>query len=96
MTHRGIHYACWLETRAWAQAKGDAAVRAAFPSATIFKPATLIGGEDRFTNNIAQMGKKCALARQLRSQVPSSLHLQWSSLCTQACMYLDHFGRCGQ
>lgn len=49
---------------AWAQAKGDAAVRAAFPNATIFKPATLIGGEDRITNNIAQMGKKCALLRK--------------------------------
>ena len=48
---------------AWEQAKGDAAVRAAFLNATIFKPATLIGGEDRFTNNIAQMGKKCALLR---------------------------------
>lgn len=51
------------------------------PNATIFKPATLIGGEDRFTNNIAQMGKKCALPRQLRSPVPSTLAPAMESFC---------------
>ena len=76
----GRLHACYtrfgLSVRALAQAKGDAAVRAAVPSATIFKPATLIGLEDRITNNIAQMGKKCAL---LWDQVPSVTggHLQW-------------------
>ena len=40
------------------QAAGDAAVRAAMPNATIFKPGPLIGNEDRLTNNIAQLGKK--------------------------------------
>ncbi|KAK9837336.1 hypothetical protein WJX81_007346 [Elliptochloris bilobata] len=43
------------------KAAGDAAVRAAMPNATIFKPGPLIGNEDRLTNNIAQLGKKYAI-----------------------------------
>ena len=62
-------------------------MRAAFPNATIFKPATLIGGEDRFTNNIAQMGKKCApaqepgplqLAPAVEFFVHPGMHVSWS------------------
>ena len=76
-----VQHECQLQFWAWVQAKGDAAVRAAMPNATIFKPAHLIGGEDRLTNNIAQLGKKCALPRfplqpgRLRSWAPSSGHL---------------------
>jgi uncharacterized protein YbjT (DUF2867 family) len=40
------------------QAAGDKAVRSIIPTATIFKPAHMIGTEDRLYNNFAQLAKK--------------------------------------
>ena len=40
-----------------AQAAGEAAVREAFPSATIVRPAVLVGVEDRLFNEYARLAK---------------------------------------
>jgi hypothetical protein len=48
-----LHACAW-----WEQAAGDKAVRSILPNATIFKPAHLIGPEDRLFNNYAQLAKK--------------------------------------
>ena len=40
-----------------AQAAGEAVVREAFPSATIVRPAVLVGVEDRLFNSYARLAK---------------------------------------
>lgn len=45
-------------SRAKNQAAGDAAVRAILPQATIFKPAHVVGIEDRLTNTYASLAKQ--------------------------------------
>ena len=49
------------------QAAGDEAVRAAMPGATIFKPANMVGTEDRLYNNFAQLAKARASPSVLAS-----------------------------
>ena len=39
----------------WHKHDGETAVRMAFPDATIVKPATVFGSEDRFLNSMAQV-----------------------------------------
>ena len=52
-----VRQACVLKGQRVAQAAGDEAVRAALPDATIFKPAHMVGTEDRLYNNFAQLAK---------------------------------------
>lgn len=44
------------------QFAGEEAVRAVMPNATIFKPANMVGTEDRLYNNFAQLAKVPACA----------------------------------
>ena len=50
-----------------AKAAGEAAVRAAFPAATILRPATVFGREDAFVNRFAAMVARTPVVPVLRS-----------------------------
>ena len=50
-----------------AKAAGEAAVRAAFPAATILRPATVFGREDAFVNRFAAMIARMPVVPVLRS-----------------------------
>ena len=50
-----------------AKAAGEAAVRAAFPAATILRPATVFGREDAFVNRFAAMIARAPVVPVLRS-----------------------------
>jgi len=50
-----------------AKAAGEAAVRAAFPAATILRPATVFGREDAFVNRFAAMIARAPIVPVLRS-----------------------------
>lgn len=50
-----------------AKAAGEAAVRAAFPTATILRPATVFGREDAFVNRFAAMIARAPVVPVLRS-----------------------------
>ena len=52
-----------------AKAAGEAAVRAAFPAATILRPATVFGREDAFVNRFAAMIARAPVVPVLRSGV---------------------------
>ena len=63
------------------QAAGDEAVRAVMPGATIFKPGHLVGTEDRFYNNFAQLAKVPALPKPC--SIPScACHSAWVTKCS--------------
>ncbi|MEO6214812.1 MAG: complex I NDUFA9 subunit family protein [Sphingomonas sp.] len=51
-----------------AKAAGEAAVRAAFPAATILRPATVFGREDAFVNRFAAMIARAPVVPVLRSR----------------------------
>ena len=48
------------------KAEGEAAVRAAFPAATIFRPSVLFGREDNFVNRFAGLARMLPLVPVLR------------------------------
>lgn len=50
------------------KAEGEAAVRAAFPKATILRPATVFGREDQFTNRFAAMIARLPVVPVLRAE----------------------------
>lgn len=49
--------------------EGEAAVRAAFPNATVLRPSTVFGREDRFLNRFAEMIARFPVVPVLRPQV---------------------------
>lgn len=49
--------------------EGEAAVRAAFPNATILRPSTVFGQEDRFVNRFATMARFLPVVPVIRPQV---------------------------
>ncbi|KAK9824102.1 hypothetical protein WJX72_007754 [[Myrmecia] bisecta] len=61
---RLLHVSCLgasekaLSRRLQTKAKGEAAVQAAFKDATIFRPAQMVGVEDRLFNTYAQLAKR--------------------------------------
>ena len=50
------------------KAEGEEAVRAAFPGATILRPATVFGREDQFVNRFAEMVARLPVVPVLRAQ----------------------------
>ena len=48
------------------KAKGEEKVRAAYPEATIVRPAAMYGYEDRFLNNMASKAEICPVPRPKR------------------------------